>query len=365
MSILQAPSDVDLAAFCTELYGLENVELLGELSGGMFARPLLIGSSQGRFVLRTHRFRATSAQFRFQAETIDRASRTPGFCPPVLRTLSGEWCVTAPTEGGVIALHGFAEGTIVEWPDWRAQLDRNPRFLVSLGERVAELHNRLAELRPAGDAELDIDLPPIQFHRLAEASAASRRSIDELQVLGPIACERSRTLLIALRGRLDDYWGSLLDSVRAAPGDDVTRQVVHGDISPVNLVWNSQGDAMFIDWDATHLGHRLYDALGDVLHRAPEEPAAANRLCLDHLRDYLAGYRRALQTPLTDRELALVPSYTLARQLEDLRQRVATLPSLPPSRDESYERLILRRISMIDQIIETKPEAFYDCLSPR
>jgi chorismate mutase len=45
-----------------------------------------------------------------------------------------------------------------------------------------------------------------------------------------------------------------------------------------------------------------------------------------------------------------VPAFCLARQLEDLRQRLAVLRQLPPERDGEYETLIKMRAHLMEQI---------------
>lgn len=344
-----------VAVWCERHYGLRDVQVQRELPGGMFARPLLLSTEKGSFVYRSHRFRPTEQSFRFQADVVATAAKL-GMAPQILPTVSGDPCMADPYGEGVVALHTYAEGWQYDWEAWRETLDASPDFLVSLGATVATLHNALAASRPAGDATLTCDLPPVQLAYLDRVRAAWQRDIELLASRPEIECETARVALLTRRDFLADCWNELAE--RSAQVVDLARQPVHGDISPVNLVWGEGSGPVFIDWDATHVGHRLYDALGDVLHRAPVTLPDANQLRLDHLCGYLEGYSAAIDRPLSQPELAMIPAFTLARQLEDLRQRLAVLPTLATHLDSTYARLIDRRCDMLSQILATTDEAW-------
>jgi hypothetical protein len=64
----------------------------------------------------------------------------------------------------------------------------------------------------------------------------------------------------------------------------------------------------------------------------------------------LDGYAAGLARPLTELERRLVPTFCLARQLEDLRQRLYGISRLDASQDLRYARLIAMRVEMMDQI---------------
>ena len=347
--------DDAIAVWCERHYGLRDVQVQRELTGGMFARPLLLSSERGAFVYRTHRFRPTEQSFRFQADVVATAAHL-GMASPILLTSGGNHCVVDPNGEGVIALHAYAEGWQYDWEAWREMLDASPDFVASLGAAVATMHNALATSQPAGNATLPCDLPPVQLAQLDRVRAAWDRDIERLASLPELECETARNTLLAQRDLLADCWDKLTEWSAEVP--HLARQPVHGDISPVNLVWSDGTGPVFIDWDATHLGHRLYDALGDVLHRAPATLPETNRLRLDHLHGYLNGYAAATARQLSPAELAMIPAFTLARQLEDLRQRVAVLPTLPVASDAQYARLIEMRSDMLCQILATTDEAW-------
>ena len=90
--------------------------------------------------------------------------------------------------------------------------------------------------------------------------------------------------------------------------------------------------------------------------RPPVDERRYHRLHLDAARRYVDSYRRATQHPVTDGELACVRLFCVARQTEDLRQRVAALPTLPAASDDEYAALIDIRIGMMDQIRQTRDE---------
>lgn len=348
-------SDPSVAVWCERHFGLREVYVERELTGGMFARPLLLCTERGWFVYRTHRFRANHQAFRFQAELV-AAAAVIGLAPRILPTLNGEPCAIDPTGEGVVALHAYAEGWQYDWESWRETLDESPSFIASLGAAVAALHNALLACHPAGDPALSCDLPPIQFIRLGEIWTSWERDLDRLASSPDVECGASRNALLSRKRFLAECWRELEE--RSAEVRLIAMQPVHGDISPVNLVWREGGPPVFIDWDASHVGHRLYDALGDVLHRPPGSRPEANRLCLDHLRSYLRGYSNAIDRPLGPTELSMIPAFTLARQLEDLRQRLAVLPTLPVSLDAQYARLIEMRCDMLSQILATTNQAW-------
>ena len=164
---------------------------------------------------------------------------------------------------------------------------------------------------------------------------------------------QSRERLLALRQEIDIEWSRLAEDTAALRVASLARQPVHGDVSPVNMVFQEDGLRFaLIDWDCAHSGIRLYDALGDVLNRRPAELAASCPSDPGEVRDYLRGYAAATNAPLTDRELACVPLFCRARQLEDLRQRLAVLPRLPADRDTEYAALIDMRVNSIRLIRE-------------
>jgi Ser/Thr protein kinase RdoA (MazF antagonist) len=133
-------------------------------------------------------------------------------------------------------------------------------------------------------------------------------------------------------------------------------QPVHGDVSPVNMVFPPGSEFVLIDWDNAHLGFRVYDALGDVLNRPAVEDAAGARFSWEEVRRYLRGYAAATRRPLTPSELRCVPAFCLARHLEDLRQRLFVLASLAREADATYAALIAMRVLLMNQIIQTCDE---------
>jgi Ser/Thr protein kinase RdoA (MazF antagonist) len=356
MAVAQAaPSGSTVAPWCERHYGVTGVRTEGELAGGMFARPVLLASDRGPLVLRRHVFRRNEPAFRFQSDAMNAVAHA-GLAARVLDTLDGDSCVAAPDGVGVMALHEFVAGTQFDWVEWRRLSDNAPGFLERLGGSVAALHNALAAAAPRGDARLSPDLPPIQFAHLRLTREAWEQSLDAICAELAPACEASVEALLASRRLLERAWDWLVQTALEVGIDAIPPQVIHGDVSPVNLVWGAEARVRFIDWDACHVGHRMYDALGDVLHRAPESRPEWNGLRRDHLRRYLAGYAAALDVPLIPVELDAIPVFTLARQLEDLRQRVAVLPALDPAQDGRYATLIGLRCELINQTLATTPD---------
>jgi len=344
MSAPVAALDEERTAFLAR-FGFREFDVVTTLEGGMFSRPLLVEADGRRRLLRTHTFRATVESFQFQAEAIAAAAVQGVLCAQVVPLEDGGWSQPVVGRHAVMALHEFVEGCTDDWPQWHARKE-SPGFLPNLGRQTARLHNALRTATPGGEPVLPIDLPPIQFDRLDEIQLRWDRDLVQLQSGGRMS--RSLATLIKLQPRIAGHWRRLAEAV----GPRLTslpRQIVHGDISPVNLLVGAGGWA-FIDWDCVHVGWRLYDALGDVLNRPPVERPELNRFRADHVAAYLRGYAEALDEPLSADEKSLVLAFCVARQLEDLRQRVRALPALADRHDAEYATLIVRRVDMLDQI---------------
>jgi Ser/Thr protein kinase RdoA (MazF antagonist) len=164
------------------------------------------------------------------------------------------------------------------------------------------------------------------------------------------ACSQARDQLLSLEVRIEQHWDALISAFAHTGFEALRRQIVHGDLSPVNIVFGPTGKMTLIDWDCVHMGHRIYDALGDVLNRPPDRMDQPVRFCRNEVAEYLAGYESTIAEPLTAGERRLIPAFCLARQLEDLRQRLQVIPNLESSQDATYARLIQIRMEMMDQI---------------
>ena len=330
-------------------YDLGEVREISLLEGGMFLKPALIETRSGKYVLRAHGFRNTEARFRFQAEAIDAAVRQGVFCARIVRDRSARVGVE---ENGVFwALHQYLEGHCYNWVDWYRRKRDEPAFLPDLGAGVARMHDALRRAEPKGDASFPLELPPIQFDVLDRIRAHWQEHLEALAREPEVQAEASRQTLLRLSKRIDTHWDRLAENARELKVSELPKQIVHGDVSMVNLVFQDERQGIaFIDWDCLHLGHRLYDAIGDVLHRLPVENPEWNRFDQDEVRAYLEGYAAATDMPISEGEMACVPAFCLARQLEDLRQRLSILRELPAEKDEEYAKLIGMRVEMMDQI---------------
>ncbi|MCC6731007.1 MAG: phosphotransferase [Chthonomonadales bacterium] len=316
------------------------------LEGGMFLRPVLLTTTTGRYVLRAHTFRRTEARFGFQAGLVEHAAAGGVRCARVVRDRRGRW--GEAVDGAFVALHEYADGRLYTWPEWSAR--KREGFLRRLGGGVARVHDALADARPVGDARLDPALPPIQFDRPGAARADYQARIAALREARGAHASRARAALLACAERVDGLFawlGRAVEDLRLAAAG---RQAVHGDISPVNMVFAPDSEAFaLIDWDCARREPRIYDALGDVLLRAPwDAPDDARQ---EEVAEYLAGYGETTARPLTATERAGVPAFCVARQLEDLRQRLAVLPRLAESRDTEYAALVAMRLACMERIV--------------
>jgi len=345
MSLAMATITDEQASFLAR-FGFREFDVETTLEGGMFSQPLALWADGRRYVLRTHTFRKSVDAFRFQAEAIAAAADRGVPCARVLRLRDGTWCQPAAGGHGVLAVHEFVDGRTDDWLAWHERKG-SPQFLRDLGKQTARLHNVLRVAQPGGDPTLSIDLPPILFDCLSAIRRQWDRDLDQLALSQSHSPSVRR--LLGLRQRIGEHW-QVLQETLAPHLPSLPRQIVHGDVSPVNLIAGRHGWA-FIDWDCVHVGWRLYDALGDVLNRPPMERPDLNSFRADQVAAYLQGYAEALDEPLTDSEKAMVPAFCLARQLEDLRQRVRALPGLADEVDAEYAILIARRVDMLDQIV--------------
>lgn len=336
-------------ALVADRYAIGRVLDCSALQGGMFERPALLLTEDGRYVLRRQAFRRTAGAFRFQAEAIAIAADAGIRCPRVIRAADGGWSVR--TEDGLWALYEYSEGHVAEWGAWCAAKDATT--LRRLGAQVARVHNVLATARPAGDPRLRTSLPPIQFDKLAAAERDWQVRMQALARSERLPAAETRAALMAADARVRQAFGLVASAAGLLPGLGLRRRVVHGDISPVNMVFQP-GDPKFalIDWDCTHYGYRLYDALGDVLFRAPWDQPHLHTASVQELRDYLAGYVDEAQPAVTEGELALAPLFCVARQLEDLRQRLAVIAGLAPERDHEYACLVRMRLGFIGRLTD-------------
>ena len=332
-----------------ERYDLGAVHEVRVLEGGMFLKPLLVAAERGRYVLRGHTFRSTEAAFRFQAEVLDSLAAKGVRCPRVVRDRGGR--VGEEREGAFWALHEYLGGTLYEWPEWHAA-KADPSFVVGLGAQMAGVHNALAEVGSevgTDGADLSTRLPPIQFGSLEIVRQQWDGRLEELSLEGSRNAPRTAEAFLACRSRLAQHWEWLARQVCQLGVARWARQLVHGDFSPVNLVFDDSGRRFgLIDWDCLHQGIRLYDALGDILSRCPVELAEVAAYEGDKVQRYLEAYSEHARPALRTEELAAVPAFCLARQLEDLRQRLHVLADLPAGRDAEYARLVNARLRVIE-----------------
>ncbi|MBI3920120.1 MAG: phosphotransferase [Armatimonadetes bacterium] len=335
-----------------ELLNSYDVGMMSELrllGGGMFLKPLLVVTDQGKYVLRGHAFRSTARQFQVQAEVVNRAADLGVRCPRVLRDHEGYF--GHDREGVCWAVHEYLEGNLYTWPAWRAA-KRDASFLRGLGNQVAATHHALAGIEEGGSATLSPSLPPIQFRFLDEIRQHWDSSLDALERQASAPAPRTTETFLCRRQRLAEPWEWLGEQVEALGIAQWPRQLVHGDVSPVNLVFDEAGREFgLIDWDCLHDGLRLYDALGDVLNRPPVEFIDAARYESDAVQCYLEGYCDHAKPALTAEEIAAVPVFCLARQLEDLRQRLHVLATLPDEQDEVYAQLVEARLRIMEDIL--------------
>jgi Ser/Thr protein kinase RdoA (MazF antagonist) len=328
-------------------FGFEEIEVTRRLDGGMFSRPVLLEADGRRYLLRTHSFRSTVEAFRFQAETLKWAAEHGVPCARVMPFPDGSWCRHLVDGRGVLALHEFVEGSCDDWEQWHIRKESQPGFLGDLGRQVAHLHNVLRQTPILGDPALSVELPPIHFHHLDAVRRQWDRDLDRLQSARWTSPAIEQ--LMTLRRRIAEHLQRLADAIEPRVRH-LPRQIVHGDISPVNLVRGAASHWSFIDWDCVHVGWRLYDALGDVLHRPPCGRHDLNLFRMEDVADYLAGYEAEINEPITVAERELILPFCLARQFEDLRQRVRSLQELAAHQHADYATLISQRVEMMDQI---------------
>ncbi|NLH99003.1 MAG: phosphotransferase [Chthonomonadales bacterium] len=336
---------------CLAAYDIGAVRRTETLEGGMFLRPRLIEAAQGRYVLRAHPFRNDTLRFRFQAGVVNHAADQGIACARVLPRADGRW--GAQRLGAFWALHEYVDGDVLSWDRWSSLKRESPALLESLGHHVARLHDALADAPIEGEPSLAHAVPTIRFHRLVACRRHFRATVRDF----PRPPARFRETVKALGDpRIEAAWNAVVETGHRKRAGCLPRQVVHGDLSPVNLIWRtgaietSRMPAL-IDWDCTHVGLRLYDALGDVLIRAPWDRPEYHTFEPDEVRAYLRGYVSGTRRPLSQEECACVPLFLMARQLEDLRQRAAAIAWLPDDRDAEFAGLVRMRVGFLNQLM--------------
>ncbi|MBF89195.1 MAG: hypothetical protein CMG75_05920 [Candidatus Marinimicrobia bacterium] len=334
-----------------EMYDLGEIGKTYELQGGMFLKPIVVESKRGKFVLRLHTFRSEPLSFEYQAEILYQASLEGLLCPQVIRTEDGSWGF--PTPDGYCALHEYVEGVMVDWETWY-RLKLRPGFLEALGRKVAKLHDILRRIKVNGKDNLDIFLPPIQFDKLEDIRVDWRKRLENLKEK-PFACKPAPKKFLEVQDQIEVFWDKLEMSILKSDLLNLNAQPVHGDISAVNFIFNSERrddpeEAVFIDWDCVHKGPRIYDALGDVLLRIPSKHPEWNKFSCEEIERYLNSYNKTSEIPLQENEIEVIGVCIMARQLEDLRQRLQIIPTLSEPEGIKNANLIDMRLEMMNQI---------------
>jgi Ser/Thr protein kinase RdoA (MazF antagonist) len=295
--------------------------------------------------------------FRYQAECQNRLAMQGIPCPRVIPDREG--CYGRRRGAAFWAVHDYVDGLVYDWADWHTAKAR-PGFLEGVGRQVARVHDVLAEASIPGDPALSSTLPPVQFRLLDRIQEQWEEDLDRLAGGRHGDSSESTATLLGLRARICSHWLVLRNDVECLGVLTLPTQPVHGDVSPVNMVFpNGRAGFTLIDWDCLHEGLRAYDALGDVLNRRPLDAANAPRFDWAEVRRYLRGYRQGSRRPWTPLELDAVPAFCRARQLEDLRQRLHVLPHLAAADDATYAGLIARRVEVLEQIQATAEEGWF------
>jgi Ser/Thr protein kinase RdoA (MazF antagonist) len=188
------------------------------------------------------------------------ASRLAGTVAPPVPSVDGELAVHV--QGYVAAMFGSVPGRQVDEESLTPELAR------AWGQALARFHETASQLDPPPAIPLWLD---------AVAEAASSLSRPEI-----------------------------LHELRRLPTSDALAGVVHGDPELDNVIWNANGEPIFVDvddvsrsWFAADVCFALRDFEGS--------PLAA---------DFVAGYREA--RPLTDEELTWLPQFRRAHALVTL-----------------------------------------------
>lgn len=339
----------EIAAWLPEVladFGLGAIRGVEVLSGGMFSKPLSITTDSGQCVLRGHRFRDTYETLRFQISVLDALHAQGIPCPRVLRSRSGQ---TGFLRDGVLwALYEYVPGTKYSWSEWQEH-KRKPGFLERLGAGIARVHDALAAIEPEGDARFSPSHPPIQFDSIDRIREEWEENMEQLAHAPERRVRQSRGALLEHRAAIADTWRLLAEASGSLAGGALPKQLVHGDVSPVNLIFSADSVTL-IDWDCLHYGLRVYDAMGDILNRPPSTEASRADFRAEEIDALFKGYDSAALRPLRDRERSRAGVLSLARQLEDLRQRMAVISQLSEAEDAQYAVLIHGRVRMLDQI---------------
>jgi Ser/Thr protein kinase RdoA (MazF antagonist) len=228
------------------------------------------GSRQARFLRSSanHVFVCDNGILRFRPEVsgsaVDRAadvaSRLAGYVASPIQSLEGE--LAAHAHGYVAAMFVAVGGRQVD------EESLTPHLARAWGRALARLHDQASGLDPS---------PAVPSWLEAVADAAASLSRPET-----------------------------VDELRRLPTSDALVGVVHGDPELDNVIWNANGDPVFVDvddvsrsWFAADVCFALRDFEGSPLSDA-----------------FVAGYRES--RPLTDEELTWLPLFRRAHALVTL-----------------------------------------------
>jgi Ser/Thr protein kinase RdoA (MazF antagonist) len=227
--------------------------------------------SQGARFLRSsanHVFVCDNGILRFRPEesgpAVDRAadvaSRLVGYVAPPIPSLEGE--LAAHAQGYVAAMFVAVDGRQVD------EKSLTPDLARAWGRALARLHDRASRLDPRPNI-------PSWLDAVAEAAGSLSRP-------------------------------EIVDELRRLPTSDALVGVIHGDPELDNVIWDANGDPVFVDvddvsrsWFVADVCFALRDFEGSPLTDA-----------------FVAGYRES--RPLTDEELGWLPLFRRAHALVTL-----------------------------------------------
>jgi Ser/Thr protein kinase RdoA (MazF antagonist) len=261
--------------------------------GGSSSLNLLVGDTDGRYVVRVHRPHVTPERLGaiHRARQVLLAGGVP--CAPLVPTLQGEPWISL--QGRLVEVEAYV--------DHDAVMDSWERLEVGMA-LLAQTHNLLRQVE-VGEAGRR---PRFANHlEPADVAASVRRGTQRIRAWRPTAVERS---LAAVAEELAD----LVTKAEAGLVSRLPRQLVHGDFWDNNVLFRHGRPVLLADFD--FMGERArVDDLALTLHCARSDLSAVGGPTEDRarLRRLVAGYDAGLEVPLVAVERAALP-VAMARQ---------------------------------------------------
>jgi Ser/Thr protein kinase RdoA (MazF antagonist) len=291
------------------------------ITRGKYNEHWRVEDGPARFVLRRYNTERTAAAVRYEHDVLDRLAHTAWPVAAPLPSVDDDSLVEL--QGRIFALFPFIDG--------EPGPAHSRAHLRVKGRLLARLHHDLAPIGPEAQRE--------SFGRIWELDGDDGTFNDLLREFGGTQRELA-SMIRAHRYR------NLRELSRLAYGE-LPDQLIHGDFTRENLLFDGARLAGVLDFDHAHLDARVVDLAWSVLSDC-YEPPEDTAIDAAAAAAYVGGY--ADHTPLEERELRLVVPLLRAHHLSILKRGLRMWLSEPT--DEllfRIDRRVRRRLPQLDE----------------